>query len=198
MTVLNGTLAFTAAPVAVNADLILTNGTLTTSVDLPISGALQQSGGYLKGTGTVTVTGLFTWSGGRQEEAGETVANGGMLSSGTAYRYLNGRTLTLNAASTFSGTGNQLFWNAATLNNNASLDIQTDADLAHYSGTVSTFNNTSTVTKSTGSAATLIGANFINTGTVTVLSGEFRLSCFYRDVHAATSWHARCPYPWAG
>jgi len=138
-----------------------------------VTGSWTQSNGILDGATTVTVAGLFTWSGGRQSGPGSTVANGGMVSSG-AVRYLRARTLTLNAASTIGGTGAQSFWDGATLNNNAPLVIQSDVDLPHYTGTVSTFNNFSTLTKSGGSDLSSIGADFKNNGgSVSVSSGAF-------------------------
>jgi len=174
VTVTSGILDFTSTVTEIDANIIISGGTLTSSVALPVTGALTLSGGILDGTGTMTVTGLFTWSGGRQYGSGATVANGGMVSSGVT-RYLRARTLTLNAASTIGGTGAQSFWDAATLNNNAPLVIQSDVDLSHYTGAVSTFNNNSTVTKSAGSDVSLITANFNNDGTVTVDSGELHV-----------------------
>lgn len=172
----------------IGSNLTISNGTFKVTGLLGVSGTLLQSNGFMGGVGTVTVRGLFTWSGGRQIDVGETIANGGMLSQGTTTRYLYGRTLTLNAESTFSGTGAQRFWDGATLNNNAPLTIQTDADLSHYSGAVSTFNNSSTVTKSAGSTDTQIGANFNNVGVgrVTVNSGTIKFTSEFTQQSTAT------------
>ncbi|MFC1775926.1 hypothetical protein ACFL3I_01130, partial [Pseudomonadota bacterium] len=155
----------------IRTNLELTGGNLVVTGGLKVLGQLQQSGGTLKGTGKVTVAGLFSWTGGTQSEGGETVANGGVMWSGSIDRYLNARTLTLNAASTFSGRELRL-QNAATINNNSPLDIQTDDNFRFYTGTISTLNNNSTITKSAGSGITEIQASFNNNGTILVSSGE--------------------------
>jgi len=105
-------------------------------------------------------------------EAGETIANGGVVLSGAGGRDQNSRTLTMNAASTWS-IGRTRLWHGATINNNAAFDIQTDEDMLLWSGAVSTFNNNGggTITKSTGSGVTQLDMNFNNSGTVTVNTG---------------------------
>ena len=151
----------------------VTNGTLTTTGDLAISGTLEQSGGVMNGLGTVRVRGVFTWSGGNQSEAGETIANGGVVLSGASGRDQNSRTLTMNGASTWSA-GRTRLWHGATINNNAAFDIQTDEDMLFHLGDVSTFNNngSGSITKSTGSAVTQFDMIFNNSGAVAVTSGE--------------------------
>ncbi|MFC1777106.1 hypothetical protein ACFL3I_07170, partial [Pseudomonadota bacterium] len=64
--------------------------------------------------------------------------------------------------------------NAATINNNSPLDIQTDENFRFYTGAVSTLNNglTGTITKSAGNGDTVIGADIYNSGSITVTSGS--------------------------
>jgi len=188
VTIVSGILEYTKNPTAINADVIMSGGTLVAFTDMSVAGTWTQSNGILDGASTVTVTGLFTWSGGRQYGAGATVANGGMVSvSSGSERFLRARTLTLNAASTIGGTYAQRFWDAATLNNNAPLDIQSDVDLSHYTGAVSTFNNFSTMTKSSGSDVTRIGASFKNNGgTVSVSSGALAFTKTFLQTSSGT------------
>jgi len=154
--------------------LTITAGTLGVNGKLAVLGALQQDGGTLKGVGTVTVTGLFTWTRGIQSEPGETIANGGLSLSGTTTRDLQSRTLTLNAATNWTG-GDLRLWKSATINNNGPFDIKTDADMPLWSNPASTFNNNATLNKLAGSDVTKIVAAINNAGTVTVSSGDLWL-----------------------
>jgi len=184
ITVTSGTLEFTQA-VTVNADVLMSNGTLTPAGAMSISGMLEQNGGTLKGDGTVTVAGLFTWTRGTQEGGGETVANGGMMLTGTSVYDFKARTLTLNAASEWTD-GTFRLWNAATVNNNALLDIKTDKDFQHTSGAVSSFNNNGALTKSAGAGVTQIGANFLNTDSIEVSSGSLSLTKEFEQASVGT------------
>jgi hypothetical protein len=69
-------------------------------------------------------------------------------------------------------------WNAATINNNAALDIQTDEDMLLVSGGASTFNNngSGSITKSAGTEVTQLDMIFNNSGTVTVNAGALTFS----------------------
>src|SRR5262249_35088799 len=75
------------------------------------------SGGPLGGTGTVTVAGLLTWTGGTMNGGGRTVAAGGMAISGTAGKTLSNRTLDNAGTATWTGTGNISMGSGAVWNN---------------------------------------------------------------------------------
>jgi hypothetical protein len=182
-----GTLGYTMAPSAINADVLMTTGTLMTAVDLPISGMLEQSSGTMTGSGKVTVAGMFNWAKGTQSGDGETVANGGMVMSGTVGRALNTRTLTLNGTSSWTGGTVQL-WNNAIINNNALFEIQTDNGMLQWTGggTTSTFNNNSTLSKNAGSGVAIIGAFIINPGSITVTSGTLNFGKTFEQTAIGT------------
>lgn len=144
--------------------------TVGAGTSITVFGAFDQSGGSVTGLGMVTVEGLMTWTSGTQSGAGETVANGGAAISSNNDKFLDTRTLTLNAAST--GFGDLRVSNGATINNNADLDILFDSPLADAGGVDSTFNNHAGLTKSGGVGNIDIRANFVNTGSVTVDSGS--------------------------
>ena len=65
--------------------------------------------------------------------------------------------------------------NAATINNYGTFDFDTDMDINHAAGTVPTFNNYATVSKTGGSALSAIQANFNNPGLVSVSMGELHV-----------------------
>ena len=137
---------------------------------------LTVSGGTLQGSGTLTITGLFSWSGGAQAGTGVTNANGGMSISGTGTKTLATRTLNHgnNGMATWTGTGNINFNTSATLNNlmGATFDIQNNESML----SVGTFNNMGTLTKSAGAAVTAITAVLNNSGTVDAQTGTLSLN----------------------
>jgi len=155
-------------------DLTLSGGTLLATGNITVTGGFAQPGGILAGAGTMTVEGLMTWTAGTQAGSGETVAAGGLLLEGGSLKDLQSRSLTLDGPSTWTA-GQVRLWNAATLTNNSTFDIQTDTDLQHYTGVVSTFINNGTVRKTAGSGTTLVQASPNNFGTVAVLTGTLSL-----------------------
>jgi len=99
-------------------------------------------------------------------------------------KYLDNRTLTLNAAS--SGFGDLRAQNGATINNNAVLDILFDFPLQHPSGADTTFNNNGALIKSGGAGNIDLRADFINDGSVTVDSGSITFDRSYTQTAAGT------------
>jgi uncharacterized repeat protein (TIGR01451 family) len=148
---------------------ILLNGTIDfSSGSAQTLASLNQSGGTLTGTDTVNVSGALAWSAGTQSGAGITNANGATSLSGAAAKDLNTRTFNTSANTTITSTGDIAFTNA-TWNNSGSLDVQSDVNFTVTGA--GTFNNSGTVTKSLGAAATSFSPAFTTSGTVNANSG---------------------------
>ena len=79
--------------------------------------------------------------------------------------------------------------NAATINNYGTFDIDTDMDINHAAGTVPTFNNYATVSKTGGGALSAIHANFNNSGTVTVDTGQVSFTSFTQNLSGTLNVH---------
>ena len=161
-----GILIFGSA--ATTSQLILSNGTITS-------------------TTPVTATSVFTWTGGTMSGSGSTnvpsgarlYTDGGACCSST--KYLDGRTLNNAGSATWSNAGyNPIIYlqNGATLNNSGTFDVQTDSTIANSGGTLPVFNNTGTFTKSASpnSGSTSIDIPFNNSGSVSVVTGTLQLS----------------------
>jgi fibronectin-binding autotransporter adhesin len=171
-------LALTAGPLAISgtatfaAALTLT-GTLTLDGASSMT-ALTQSSGTLANSSTLTVSGMLTWSGGTESGTGTTNANGGMTLSGEPF--LSG--VTLNNAGTAAWNGLAfLVENGAVVNNlsGAVWNHENDSNVQFEGGTVPVFNNAGTFEKTGGTSTSGGGVGnsvtFNNTGTVTGSSG---------------------------
>src|SRR5438046_185829 len=77
------------ATTSTGAVVALPSGTLVMSAPASLA-ALSVSGGTLAGTGTVTVTGNFSWTGGLMTGSGKTILSAGCVASITGG---NGKTL---------------------------------------------------------------------------------------------------------
>ncbi|HTW57606.1 MAG TPA: hypothetical protein VMD99_05740, partial [Terriglobales bacterium] len=161
-----------AATFAASLNLSL-GGTLTLNGTSSMT-TLAMTSGTLTNSGTLTVSGLLTWSGGTESGTGTTNANGGMALSGEPF--LSGQTL--NNAGTASWTGIAfLMENGAVFNNlsGATWNHETDSAIAFEGGTTAVFNNAGTFEKTGGTTSTGGGVStsitFNNTGTVTDSSG---------------------------
>jgi hypothetical protein len=161
-----------------NAVLSIGGGTLSLATASTDSNALNLSGGTLTGTGNLTVSGLLTWTSGTMSGSGTTSANGGLSVAGTSgSEILDGRTLTNSRAATWSGTIDWQMNDGATFNNAGSGSFTvTNNQTISNSGVTSTFNNAGTFTKSGGAATTTINTIFQNSGTVTVSTGTLKLN----------------------
>jgi fibronectin-binding autotransporter adhesin len=157
--------------------LALSAGTLSlTSTSAVNNNALNVLGGTLTGAGSLSVGGLFAWTGGTLGGTGSLTANGGINLSGNIS--LDTRTLTNAATATWTGTQPLSVSNGAVINNlaGATFDAQSDAVLSWTgAGAVPTFNNAGLFKKSAGTGATQIGILFNNSGTINVLSGGLSL-----------------------
>ncbi len=186
VSVSSGGLTFDTVPLTLGS-VTVSGGTLTASSDLAITGTMQHTNGTVAGAGEVTVAGLYTWLDGLQTGSAETIANGGILVSGGATKSLSARTLTLNGASTWDA-GQWNLGDAATINNNAALDIQADKRLAHAGGAVSTFNNNALgiITKSAGVGVSNFELEFTNAGNFSVESGSVVLNRSFTQTSTGT------------
>jgi Abnormal spindle-like microcephaly-assoc'd, ASPM-SPD-2-Hydin len=153
----------------------ISNGTLNFVTGKTITtSSLTQTAGTLEGTDTVTVTGAITWSGGTESGTGTTNANGGMTLSSEPF--LSGRTLNNTGTANWDGLA-FLMENGAVFNNKAGAtwNHETDSDIQFEGGTTPVFNNAGTFEKTGGTDSSGGGISsaitFNNTGTVTDSSG---------------------------
>jgi len=140
---------------------------------------LDLSNGALSGSGTVTVSGTLNWTGGAMAGGGTTVmASGATLAvSGPNIKTFGPRTLNNSGTMSLSGaevrSGNGAVWN----NQSSGLaDFQDDLLFYNAFGGAVVFNNAGTVRKSGGTATTTIGMTFNNNGALDVLSGTINVT----------------------
>jgi hypothetical protein len=152
----------------------LAGGALDVEGDVTLA-TLALASGVLTGPGTVTVTGLLTWTGGTMSGSGLTCAAGGMHVSGANGKALLGRTLDNAGYAVWQDVGGLPFFSAAVWNNlpGSTLDIRNDASLG---GGLTTLNNAGAILKSAGSGTTTLNATLNNTGTLEVMSGTVNLT----------------------
>jgi phage baseplate assembly protein gpV len=141
--------------------------------------SFELASGTLRGTGTLTITNTFTWTGGTMSGSGITVIpdTATFSISGNANKFLDQRTLNNSGTATWSGLGSLFMSNGAIINNSGSLDAQNNQSIVENIG-VGTFNNSGTFTKSTVTGTTTISSGIAlnNTGTVEVLTGTLTIS----------------------
>ncbi len=142
---------------------------------------ISLTSGTLAGSGSVTSSGLFTWSGGTMSGTGVTNTNGGLLIN-NAQVFLDTRTFNnaVGSTATLSNFAQVDFQNGAVFNNNGILLAQTSngfSDGFFDNGGGGTFNNTGTFTRDTAGTVFTIGPNIVfnNSGTVNVQSGTLSL-----------------------
>lgn len=160
----------------IGADAIVTvnGGTHTTPFLL--------SGSTMGGT-DATFQGPVTWTGGAISGAAATTFTNDVAISGSGLKVLSGgRTLDLQATTTWSGnTGDNnnaiRFWNGATINNHGTFNDNNDFDsfIEHNVGGPHNFNNIGTYNKNADTVTTVdLGVTFNNTGALNVNAGTFR------------------------
>jgi hypothetical protein len=168
---ITGTATFAAALNLTGALTLNGTGSMTT---LTVSGNPT-----LTNNGTLTVSGLLTWSGGTESGTGTTNANGGMTLSGEPF--LSGVTLNNTGTATWNGIA-FLMENGAVFNNKAGAtwNHENDSPIQFEGGTTPVFNNAGTFEKTGGTGSGGGGINsaitFNNTGTVTDSSGTLFIS----------------------
>ena len=157
---------------------ILNSGTCNLAGTISVLN-FTQNGGSFTGTGTLTVTGAYTWTNGIIAGGGITnVPNSATLSVSSANnKSFQNRTLNLAGNGTWTGTG-QLNGdsNAGVFNiqSGGVFDIQTDAAFGNGSGVV--LNNAGTLRKSVAIGATTTSGFLVNnTGNIDVQTGTVDL-----------------------
>ncbi|HHY56829.1 MAG TPA: hypothetical protein GYA08_15495, partial [Chloroflexi bacterium] len=153
--------------------LLVESGSLYVTEDMVVRSNLRQgSAATINATGDITVTGVFTWSGGTHSGAGRTVAQGGLVIDGDFHR-LSGRTL-VNAASGAWTAGDIGMESGAGLINPAGrvLTVDAAARLYHYFGlgAAPQFQNQGELVKR-GAGATQIDVRTTNSGALRVEAG---------------------------
>ena len=160
--------------------LTIDGGTLLQNADAAVS-SLNLSAGTLSGTGAVTVSGDFAWSGGSMTGAGSTVGQGTMELSGFSSKELTDRSLVNEGTATWTSSGFVFLERGATFDNRlgATFDIQSDSIFWNDLGIVGPqFDNEGTITRSTSTGTvTLLGAiQATNTGAIDVESGTLDIN----------------------
>ncbi|MDB6175336.1 MAG: hypothetical protein JWL59_4647 [Chthoniobacteraceae bacterium] len=167
---------------------ILANSTVNFDGSDAGTGVLNQSTGTLGGTGMLTVTSSFAWTGGAQKGSGITkVAAGGTMT-------ISGGSKTLERRIDNSGS---VIWNSpsdissgngAIFNNFGSINLQGDGGIAYdRGGTVTTFNNSGTLSKSGGSGTTVFGGSFNNSGSINAKTGVLAMNGVFTQTAGATA-----------
>jgi beta-propeller repeat-containing protein len=200
-------LSFSTGPLTISgaasfaADLAITSGILTLSGSSSMT-TLELSGGTLTGAGTLSLSGVLTWSAGAMctvyststESCSEsptqaiTNANGG-ISFGSGNSTLDSRTLNNNVTATMASSSSLLnLLDEATVNNNpgATWNLVADARLTGPSGSV---NNAGTFEKTAGTSTSTVQPVFNNTGTVMVNAAAV-------DFTGGGACNAACPGSW--
>ena len=179
-----GTLNAQSGTLALNVGGTHTNGIFTSSLGAGLylaggthvvsgtvtgnpAGAVELSGGSLQaagGGGTINLGGEgFRWSDGNVSGA-NVLTNAGRLRLLGNTHQVNATTLTNAATGTMEWTNNPLqMCNAATLNNQGTLDVQADGlQVIDCGGGPNTVNNSGTFKKSAGSSGSSVGIAFNN------------------------------------
>jgi hypothetical protein len=138
----------------------------------------SESAGEIDGTGAITITGAYDWSGGAFSGSGTlNIPSAATLSidgSATSAYAFDGWTLDNAGNTTWSGT-TSTFYGSGTINNESGGTLTLDAggELLPGNGEL---NNAGTMNINTGSAtASIYGAVFNNTGTVTIETGALAI-----------------------
>ncbi|HSW05868.1 beta strand repeat-containing protein, partial [Aquabacterium sp.] len=133
-------------------------------------GRLNLNGGTLNNNAGLIVSSASTWTGGVMYGSGSSTFSGGLAISGTAVKSLSQSSL-LAGTSSWSGNGNIAFSNGVVLTNSGSFaDQNTGAAILGIYGTVGSFVNAGSYTKS-GAGTTTINTAFANSGTLAVNAG---------------------------
>ncbi len=184
-----GTLALAGSATAVNGNLeLVSSGNLTTGNNVSISGTvLHANSANLRGTGTVTVTGKYTWAGGNMYDGGTTVINGGLDLTTTTHYVRTGRTLELNSPTNWSA-GVFGTVGGGTINNNNVFNIQGDFGAVSSGSPTGTFNNTngSTLQKTAGTGLSSFSTDITNAGAITIDSGSLRTTRSFTQTSTGT------------
>ncbi len=175
---------FTGPVLSVGSSLTINNASADFGTNNIRTGTLSLGAGFgsLSGSGTLTVTGLLTWTSGYLDFR-QTLANGRLELSGDASKYLYQGSLTNAGTATWTGRGDLVLNNSVWTNlAGATFDAQNDANIRGAGA----FTNEGTFRKSAGTGTTTIGAGFTapfgegiaftNTGIVQVQTGTLSVA----------------------
>jgi hypothetical protein len=182
----NGTFTLGSGPISGAGTAIVNFGTLAVPGSSVISAPLSFINGFISGSGSLSINGPLSWTGGSFGGGlGTATANGGIAISGAAskalgaYRLVNGPASTAN----WSDPGPILIGSAGVFENRGTFNATNDAAINFNGGAPSFFLNSGTFNKSsTASASTLIGIAFTNSGTVNITSGTLNLNGSGSDI----------------
>src|SRR5437870_9897436 len=149
--------------------------TVTVDADTTV-GSVDFSNGALSGTGSLTVNGALSWTGGNMSGSGTTVipSGGSLVLSGANNKLLGQRTINSSGTTSLSG-GDLWSGQGAVFNNTGTFDVAGDASFLNNLGGSATINNAGSFQKSGGTGSTAIGPAFNNNGSLLVQIG--RASC---------------------
>src|ERR1035441_9940985 len=175
---------------ATSGNTLILNGASVVNTN----GIVSLNSGSLGGSGGLTVSGQFNWTGGTLNSGAVlTIATNGVLNlSGSGDKHIAGGTL--NNAGSVTWTGGSVLGSAAGVVNvisnqaGALFDVQTDASLSSEGccfGTL-TIYNAGTFRKSAGTGTNAINWPFNNTGLVDVQSGAVSFQSSYTQTAGAT------------
>ncbi len=179
-----GTVTFNnPAEVVAVAHLALTGG--TTNINIPATvmtttlGVDACCGVTLGGSGTLTTTTRFIWTGdGIQRGTGRTVIPAGatLLITGARDKTLDTRTLTNAGTATWSSASTLRGSNGAAIINTGTFLLETDGSWTVTTNPPPSFTNAGLLRKTGGTGTNAIGWSFTNNRTVEVLTGTMQLS----------------------
>jgi hypothetical protein len=180
LTISGGSLAVAAAS-AVNNTLTLSGAlsTFTPNGDLDVVDLVHNDGTF-NGTGTVTVSGQWTWTSGAEAGAGRTVlaSTAQATLSGGFFSMLDGRTVDNSGSALVADQDAVTFAHAAVWNNLAGgLFVLGDgASVRNFFADAARFNNQGVVALWNSTGTSSIDVPFTNTGAVDVEAGDLRLT----------------------
>ena len=150
--------------------------TVTVDADTTV-GSVDFSNGALSGTGSLTVNGALSWTGGDMSGSGTTVipSGGSLVLSGANNKLLGQRTINSSGTTSLSG-GDLWSGQGAVFNNTGTFDVEGDASFLNNLGGSATINNTGSFQKSGGTGSTAIGPAFNNNGTLNVQTGTITMA----------------------
>ena len=166
-----------AANSTINNDLTL-SGTLTANAGLALVN-LTQTDGVLNGSGTVTISGQWTFSGGLESGLGHTVLNGTATFSGGYFTTFTDRMVDNHGTATIPADDGITLSGDAVWNNLAGSNffLQGSADIGNsFASANARFNNAGTVQQAGATGASSIDVPLINTGMLEIPEGAMTLA----------------------
>jgi hypothetical protein len=171
---LNGTTSFDPTSTYTVSGITTVSGGTASFGNNATTNALRLSGGNIAGTGTLTASGVGTWTAGGMQGIGTTVfgPSSALTISGTDDKGL-GRNVVSNGLATWT-TGRMNVANGTFINNGV-FDAQADNFFESFGG-INAYNNAGTFTRTVGTGSANFNIPFNNSGTVIVSSGILALN----------------------